>query len=100
LRAEREVTVSNAHGLHARPAMMLVERAAGFESEIVLVRPRGDADAGVEDGAEADAKSVMQVVTLAAAHGTPLLVRAEGPDAEAAAEAVAALFEERFGGID
>ncbi len=97
---ERRVIVENANGLHARPAMQVVECASGFDCDVVLVRPLGNADAGVEDGAEADAKSVMQVVTLAAQAGTELLIRAEGDDAESAVNAVADLFVNHFGGID
>jgi phosphotransferase system HPr (HPr) family protein len=100
LKITRTVTVANPNGLHARPAMQIVECATGFESDIQLIRPTGDPEAGVEDGAEADAKSVMQVVTLAATQGTDLTVQAEGSDAEQATQAIADLFADSFGGID
>ncbi len=95
-KVEREIVVSNEHGLHARPAMQLVDLANRFESDITLTRP-------AEEGAEptvADAKSVMNVITLAATKGTCLHLRADGPDAESAADEIARLFQERFGEDD
>ena len=90
MRVERRVKVENEHGLHARPAMQLVECASGFESDISLTRA---------DGTEspADAKSVMQVITLAATQDTEIDVVAEGDDAEAAVAEIATLFSDKFG---
>ncbi|MEM7809535.1 MAG: HPr family phosphocarrier protein [Planctomycetota bacterium] len=94
---EREVTVLNANGLHARPAMQVVECANAFESDVTIVRPKGDDEAGIEDGAEADAGSVMQVITLAAQKGTVLVLKVEGPDEADAVESLCALFDSKFG---
>ena len=47
-------------------------------------------------GREVNAKSIMGVMLLAAGHGTPVVLRVEGEDEAAAADAVAALFERRF----
>ena len=90
MRVERRVTVENENGLHARPAMQLVECASGFDSDISLTRA---------DGTEgpADAKSVMQVITLAATQGTEIDVVAEGDDAEAAVGEIEAMFRDKFG---
>lgn len=90
MQSSRTVTVSNENGLHARPAMQVVECASAFECEINLYRV---------DGTEgpADAKSVMQVITLAATKGTEIRVDATGDDAEAATEAMETLFESKFG---
>ena len=50
-----------------------------------------------EDPIEADGKSVMQMIILAATEGTPLRIEADGPDAAAAVEKLAELFASKFG---
>ena len=81
---EIEVEIRHADGLHMRPAMQFVDLAGRFESQI-SVRNRD---------VVADAKSIMQMTMLAATHGTKLQIRAEGPDAAAAVEALGRFFEE------
>ena len=93
MRVERQIVVVNPNGLHARPAMQLVECATGFESDLSLTNP-SDADG---EPVTADAKSVMQVITLGATAGTTLSLVADGPDAEPAADAVEKLFADGFG---
>jgi phosphocarrier protein len=83
---EREIVVSNKLGLHARASAKLVQLVQGFKSTVWLVG----------GGREVNAKSIMGVMMLAAGIGTPLTLRAEGPDEDAALEAVAALFERKF----
>ncbi len=80
---EIEVEIKNADGLHMRPAMQFVDVASKFDSEIKV----SNADTVV------DAKSIMQMTMLAATFGTKLTVRAEGLDAEKAAEAIRELVE-------
>lgn len=70
--AVREVVIPNPQGLHARPIAMLVEAAQRFDAKVWI---------GVE-GREVDARSVLQLMTLCAACGTKLRLRAEGDDAE------------------
>jgi phosphocarrier protein len=83
----RPVTIVNRLGLHARAATRLVNCASGFTADVRLVR-----------GARSvNAKSIMGVLTLAAATGAELVVEAEGPDEEAAVEAIATLIDDRFG---
>ncbi len=84
---ERTVTIANRNGLHARPAAEIVKAAAKFKAEITLVR----------DELEVNGKSIMGVMMLAAECGSTLLLRAEGPDAEAALSAIAHLVESKFG---
>jgi phosphocarrier protein len=84
---EREVTVRNRAGLHTRPASMIVRTASQFESEIFLRR----------DNYEINGKSVIGVMTLAAEQGATLTLIVEGEDEEAAADAIAELFEDGFG---
>lgn len=84
---EREVTVRNRAGLHTRPASMLVRTASQFEAEVFLRR----------DNYEINGKSVIGVMTLAAEQGATLDLIVEGEDEEAAADAIADLFEDGFG---
>jgi phosphocarrier protein len=94
VKAVRRVTVANAHGLHARPAMAVVECAGRFECDVVLARV--EPIEGETEPTRADGKSVMQVVTLAATQGTEIDVEADGVDAEAACDAIETLFVEKF----
>ncbi|MDX1604823.1 MAG: HPr family phosphocarrier protein [Candidatus Competibacterales bacterium] len=84
---DREVTIINRLGLHARAASKLVNLAAGFGCDIRLLR----------NGREVNAKSIMGVMMLAAARGTVLTLRAEGEDAEQALDRLEALILGRFG---
>ena len=88
--AFRDTVVSNTRGLHARPAMQFVDLANQFKSDI-KVYTRG------EEPGEADGKSVMQMIILAATEGTPIHIEAEGEDAEAAVGKLMELFESKFG---
>jgi len=81
------VTIVNRLGLHARAASRLVNCASAYTSDVRLVR-----------GTRAiNAKSIMGVLTLAAATGTELVIEADGPDEDAAIEAIATLIDDRFG---
>ncbi len=80
---ERAVTLPPDAALHARPAGALVREAARHAARVTLV-------AG---GRQADARSILQVMALALPGGASLTVRAEGEDAEGAADAVVALLE-------
>ena len=91
--ASREIIVSNKLGLHARPAMQFVDLANQFKSDIRVTK------FGDEPG-EADGKSVMEMIILAATEGTPLRIDAEGEDAEVAVQKLAELFESKFGEED
>lgn len=82
----REVVVASEHGLHARPAGKLAQEAQAFQAAISLV---------FEDQ-EVDAKSILDILTLAAGPGHVLELRAEGDDAEAALTRLEALFKNRF----
>ena len=94
--ASRQIVVSNKLGLHARPAMQVVDLANQFAATITLFKPAMDG----EEAVEADGKSVMQVIILAATEGTPLRVDADGGDAQAAVDQIAGLFERKFGEED
>ena len=83
---EREVTISNRAGIHARPAALLVQTASKFDSDIYLER----------DGERVNGKSIMGIITLGATFNSPLKIIAEGSDEEKAVEALARLFENKF----
>ena len=84
---EREVKVNNRLGLHARPAAMLVQKAAKFKCEIRLQK----------EDLEVNAKSILSVMALAAEKGSFVIIEAEGEDEALAVEELAKLFEEKFG---
>ena len=86
----RGVEIVNRLGLHAREAVTLVELSNKYEAEITIAR----------DDLEVNAKSIMGILMLAAAKGSTIRVRAEGPDAEAAVAAIAELVANRFGEPD
>ena len=96
VKVEREILVTNKHGLHARPAMQLVELANQYQCDLRLIRP-ADPEQGLPEPTVADVKSVMAVITLAAVAGTKLHLQAEGEDAQEAADAISRLFEAKFG---
>ena len=84
---ERSVQITNRNGLHARPAAEVVKTAAKFKSEITMVR----------DDLEVNGKSIMGVMMLAAEFGATLTIRANGPDALQAVDAIVALIAQKFG---
>ena len=88
--ASREIVVSNKLGLHARPAMQFVDVANQFRSKVSVHK-------GGEEPADADGKSVMQMIILAATEGTPLRIDADGDDAPKAVQKLAELFINKFG---
>jgi phosphocarrier protein HPr len=84
---EREATIVNQEGLHARPAAQIVRLASSFNSDIELLK----------DGVAVNGKSIMGVMMLAAECGSSIVVRADGPDAEQAVNAITRLVAEGFG---
>jgi phosphocarrier protein HPr len=86
----RTVVVANPNGLHMRPASLIAKLANQYESRIELVR-------GNE---RVDGKSMLEIVTLVAEHGTNLTIEAFGPDAEAAVESLAELFASKFADVE
>ena len=79
-------TITNAVGLHARPAALFVQTAKRYASNI-----------SVRNGErKANAKSMVQVLTLGAKQGSELLIQAEGNDADQALEALEELIKANF----
>lgn len=86
LYASRNVVVTHSQGLHARPADLIAKLSSRFQSTVELVK-------GHE---RVDGKSILTIMTLAAAAGTRLSIEAAGPDAQQAVDAVADLIENNF----
>jgi multiphosphoryl transfer protein len=82
--ASQTLRISLRHGLHARPAAMLANRAKTFAAQVSL-----DAH-----GRSANARSVVAIMALGVRHGDDLAIRAMGPDAPQAVAGVAAALEE------
>ncbi len=84
--ASQTFVIENELGLHARAATLLVQTANRYEAEVEVEK----------DGTRVNGKSIMGVLMLVAAKGTQISVHAEGPDAEEAVVAIAALIENKF----
>jgi phosphoenolpyruvate-protein phosphotransferase (PTS system enzyme I) len=85
---ERKISVTGRLGLHARAAANLVRVVSKFESSITLQR--------LDTSVEADAKSILSILMLAASRGTELRVVAVGADEQLALDAVVDLFARNF----
>jgi phosphocarrier protein len=84
---ERSVKIVNKLGIHARPAAEIVKTAARFGSNITIIR----------DDLEVNGKSIMGVMMLAAEQGSTIDIKAEGPDAMEALDALEAVINDGFG---
>lgn len=83
---EQQIVVTNPKGLHARPSALLVKRAMEFSSDITLLN----------DGREADAKSVLGIMTLCAKAGTELTLKINGADEKDARDAIVEVFNTKY----
>ena len=83
---EKELTIVNRLGLHARPAAMFVRIASRHRAEIWVAK----------EGEEVNGKSIMGLMMLAAGQGSKLRIRCEGPDADKAVEELEELIKAGF----
>ena len=83
---ETTVEIKNAEGLHMRPAMKFVDLASRFPCDITVSN----------DEMKADAKSIMDLLTLGAVPGAQVTVSADGKDAQEALETIANLVDRNF----
>ena len=83
---QETIIISNRAGIHARPAAVLVQTAKDFKSNIYFEKGNN----------RINAKSIMGILTLAAAYKTELKIIAEGEDEKEAVEAIVRLFESKF----
>jgi phosphocarrier protein len=88
--AEARVVLSNKMGLHARPSTQIATTASRYQSDIHIAK----------DEMVVDAKSVLELLMLAAECGSLLVITADGDDAAEATAALAKLVEGRFGELD
>jgi phosphocarrier protein HPr len=86
---EAEIKIINPLGLHARAAAQLVRLAGKFASKIIVKR--------CDNNLYADAKSILNILTLAASKGTILKLEVDGKDEEQAFEEIKTLFANGFG---
>ena len=86
---ESKVIIHNQLGLHARAAAQLVRLAGSFKSRIMLER--------IDNAVVSDAKSILSVLTLAAAKGTELELKIDGEDEQKALRAIEEIFSNGFG---
>ncbi len=85
-KVEKEVTIVNRLGMHARPAALFVRIASRFRSEVWVEK----------EGEQINGKSIMGLMMLAAGQGSKLTIRCEGPDAEKALEEIEELIAAKF----
>ena len=83
---QKDLKILNRLGLHARPAALIAQTAAGFASEIELTK----------DNVTINAKSIMGVMMLAAEFGASICLTVKGNDEAQAAAALEKLFSEKF----
>lgn len=83
---EKELTIVNRLGLHARPAAMFVRIASRHRSEIWVAK----------EGEEVNGKSIMGLMMLAAGQGSKLRIRCDGSDADKAMQELEELIKAGF----
>jgi len=81
------ITISNKLGLHARASAKLTKLAGSFQSEVAISR----------NDRRVNAKSIMGVMMLAAGIGSAVEIEIDGPDEQAAMDAITALINDKFG---
>ena len=81
------LTVNHSSGLHARPAALLVKTAKQFSSDITVSH----------NGKEANAKSILTILTLGVNQGSEISISADGEDTDEALAALEALIQGNFG---
>ncbi|AAS11812.1 HPr family phosphocarrier protein [Treponema denticola] len=82
----KTIKVQNRAGIHARPAALIAQKSNNFSSEIFLCK----------EDAKINAKSVIGIITMAAAYGTELTLTCDGPDEKEASEAIETIFNNKF----
>ncbi|KRE48097.1 HPr family phosphocarrier protein [Paenibacillus sp. Soil522] len=85
----QKVVIQNTAGFHIRPAQLFTEKAVQFQSTI-LIKPEGTATV-------ADAKSILNLMTLGLDKGSVITIEAEGPDEAQAVAELSELVESGFG---
>ncbi len=89
---EKETTIINKTGLHARPASEFTKLASQYESEILIKN--------LNTGKEGNAKSIIAVMSMCMSKGTQVAIAAKGNDQEEAVDELVALIDSGFEDID
>ncbi len=84
---EWEIWVENRLGIHARPASQIMALAGQFDATVILEK----------DGFQANTRELLSLLALDSPQGTRLVIKASGPEAREAAQALAGLFARKFG---
>jgi len=84
---EMTVKILNEQGLHARPASVFSKTASKFKSTVSIVHGTG----------VANAKSIINIMSLGLKKGEEIKIRTEGTDEKEAMEALVGLIESKFG---
>lgn len=84
---EWEIWVENRFGIHARPAAQIMNLAGQFDATLILEK----------DGFQANTRELLSLLALDCPQGARLVIRASGPEAWEAAQALANLFARKFG---
>jgi len=82
----RTVTVTNRHGLHARPSLIIVKTVRKYDSRVTIRRGNQIVDAA----------SILELMSLGAGQGTELVLSASGPQAKEVLDALVHLFDVEF----
>ena len=85
----KKTTIQNTTGLHARPASDFIGCSSKFTSKIVIKK--------IEDEEEANAKSIVMLLSLALSMGDEVEITAKGEDEVEAVDALVALIDSKFG---
>ncbi len=86
---KKTLTIKNELGLHARSAAMIVRVLERYRSSVFLER----------DGNQVDARSLLDILTLACPKDSRILVRADGVDAREVVDSIEKLVDDRFGEV-
>ena len=84
---KKTLTIKNELGLHARSAAMIVRALERYRSSVFLER----------DGNQVDARSLLDILTLACPKDSRVVVRADGDDAREAVDSIQKLVDDKFG---
>lgn len=85
---QKEFVMGCKQGFHLRPAQVLMEAVTGLESDVMLKKN--------DSGVEADAKSMLGLMSLGLEYGESVTVTVNGSDERQAMETVQKLFETNF----
>ncbi len=83
---EQTAVIRNAHGIHCRPAALIVEKAKDYPGEIQVNAPTG----------ETTLRSVLELVSLGLEQGTELRIQVTGQDEASFNQTLIELFETHF----